>query len=366
VTLRDAAGSVVAATVTGGDGRFTLTDVPEGRYVLAVAPLAGYLGATVTVDVPVAGNQPLTISLVAAAAPGPPMNQELPATGYADGQTTVVLAAGLHRTTPASVSLLLNVEVVFTGVIAALFFGENLGRRVAIGTALVFAAGATLGWSGNPDLRLGSLLVAGACLCWGLDNCITAKLDQVTPAQITMAKGAIAGGVNLVLGLVLEATPPLRSTVAVMLIGAFGYGASITLWLTGARELGAARGQLVFASAPFVGVAVSWTALAQPVAGREWSHCSSVRSASGSSCGAATSTYIGTIRSNMCMRTVTTTVITITRISTVATSVRARCTSIGTGTWGWCTPTRTCPISITGTGTDAIERGSWWASRACG
>ena len=48
-------------------------------------------------------------------------------------------------------------------------------------------------------------------------------------------------------------------------IGAVGYGASITLWVLGARDLGAARGQLVFATAPFVGALVAWSVLGDPV-----------------------------------------------------------------------------------------------------
>ena len=44
---------------------------------------------------------------------------------------------------------------------------------------------------------------------------------------------------------------------------------SITLWVSGARDLGAARGQLVFATAPFIGAVVAWTVLAEPATGSE-------------------------------------------------------------------------------------------------
>ncbi len=54
-----------------------------------------------------------------------------------------------------------------------------------------------------------------------------------------------------------------------MLVGALGYGASITLWVSGARDLGAARGQLVFATAPFVGALVAWAAFDEPMSTRE-------------------------------------------------------------------------------------------------
>jgi hypothetical protein len=61
--------------------------------------------------------------------------------------------------------------------------------------------------------------------------------------------------------------------VSLLAIGALGYGLSITLWVTGAQELGAARGQLMFAIALFVGAAWAWIVLGEPVtAGRRAAH----------------------------------------------------------------------------------------------
>ena len=44
---------------------------------------------------------------------------------------------------------------------------------------------------------------------------------------------------------------------------------SITLWVAGARDLGAARGQLVFATAPFIGAIVAWSVFGDPVTARQ-------------------------------------------------------------------------------------------------
>jgi len=182
----------------------------------------------------------------------------------------LLLAAGLSRTPAATASLLLNTELVATTVLAALVFGEHLGRRVRVGTAMVVLAGVALVWSGSPELRLGALFVVGACVCWGLDNCVTAELDEIAPEHITLAKGFVAGGTSLILGLALGGVLPGGwETLLALLVGALGYGASITLWVTGARDLGAARGQLVFSSAPFIGVAVAWIAFGDPVRGAE-------------------------------------------------------------------------------------------------
>lgn len=181
----------------------------------------------------------------------------------------VFLAFGLARVPAATSSLLLNLELVFTTLIAGLVFREHLGRNVVVGTAFVVAGSAALGWSGDPDFRWGAALIAAACLCWAVDNNATATIDRISPSQITLVKGVIAGTTNLVIGLSTSAAPALGPALWALLIGAIGYGASITLWVAGARDLGAARGQLVFATAPFIGALVAWTVLDELITGRE-------------------------------------------------------------------------------------------------
>jgi drug/metabolite transporter (DMT)-like permease len=134
---------------------------------------------------------------------------------------------------------------------------------------LVVVAGLLLGWSGDADLRWGVVLIAGACFCWAVDNCVTANLDELAPSHITFVKGVIAGSANLAIGLALGGAVAGWSIIAALVVGGFGYGMSITLWVAGARDLGAARGQLVFATAPFVGAIVAWTVFAEPVTTRE-------------------------------------------------------------------------------------------------
>ncbi len=109
------------------------------------------------------------------------------------------------------------------------------------------------------------MLVAGACLAWAVDNSVTAELDELTPAQITFVKGLVAGAVNTTIGLASAPAPRPGLVVAVLAVGALGYGASITLWVASARDLGAARAQVVFATAPFLGAVLAWTAFGEPV-----------------------------------------------------------------------------------------------------
>ena len=178
----------------------------------------------------------------------------------------LLLVLGLARTSAASASLLLNLELPFTVLIAGLVFREYLGPRVIAGAALVTAAGAGVAWASGAGVpRLGAVLVAAACVAWAVDNVVTAALDELAPAHITFVKGIVAGGVTTVVAAGVEGLPSLGATSVALLTGALGYGVSITLWVAGARDLGAARAQVVFATAPFVGVLLAWTALGEPV-----------------------------------------------------------------------------------------------------
>lgn len=180
------------------------------------------------------------------------------AVGFGGGIAPVLLVLALDRTPAGTVSLLLNLELVATAVIARVFLQEHIGRRTGLGIVIVVLGGVILAGTADAGIATGALLVAATCVCWGIDNAITASLDSYTPAQITLVKGVVAGTVNLSLGLFLDGFPAARFAVAALAIGALGYGVSIALWITGARLVGAARGQVIFALAPFIGVMLAW------------------------------------------------------------------------------------------------------------
>lgn len=176
------------------------------------------------------------------------------------GVSPVLLLTGLDRVPSPTVSILLNLELVATVVLARAIYHERIDRRTAAGVVLVLIAGVSLAWTSSAAFSPAALLVVGACIGWGIDNSTTANLTAFTPAQITTAKGLVAGSVNLLIGITLfhslNAAP--RTIFAALAVGAVGYGASIMLWIAGARTIGAARGQAIFAAAPFVGVVLAW------------------------------------------------------------------------------------------------------------
>ena len=79
-----------------------------------------------------------------------------------------LLMLGLATTDAASASLLLNLEGVFTAVIAWMVFKENADRRIVVGMTAIVLGGAMLSWEpGGASVSAGALLIARACLCGG-------------------------------------------------------------------------------------------------------------------------------------------------------------------------------------------------------
>ena len=75
-------------------------------------------------------------------------------------------------------------------------------------------------------------------------------------------KGLIAGPVNVGVGILAGATISVSSIwLLAGIIGFFGYGVSLTLYVIALRHLGAARTGAYFSTAPFLGAAISVLAL---------------------------------------------------------------------------------------------------------
>ncbi len=157
--------------------------------------------------------------------------------------TPVLLMLGLQHTPASTASLLLNLEGVFTSLLAWFVFKENFDRRIFLGIALIVAGGVVLSWQGEGlSVPLWSLAIAGACLCWGIDNNLTQKVSASNPYQVAAIKGAVAGTVNLVISLSLGARlPALPSVGGALLVGFLGYGLSMAFFVLALRHVGTAR-----------------------------------------------------------------------------------------------------------------------------
>src|SRR5450755_1034335 len=121
-----------------------------------------------------------------------------------------LLMYGLQATDSASASLILNLEGVFTALLAWFAFRENFDRRIAIGMALIVAGGVVLAL--GSALRaagiVGPLAIAGACLAWAIDNNLTRKVSVNDAMLIACVKGLIAGTASVAFAVGLSAQMP--------------------------------------------------------------------------------------------------------------------------------------------------------------
>ncbi len=172
----------------------------------------------------------------------------------------VLLLLGLRQLGAAPTSLLLNLEGVLTALLAWFAFRENFDRRIAIGMAAIVLGGIVLSWdpASTAGGSSGALLVAGACACWALDNNLTRKIATHDALMIACAKGLVAGLVNLTLAALSGAHwPSAQAVTGALILGFFGYGISLALFVVGLRQLGTARTAAYFSVAPFFGAALA-------------------------------------------------------------------------------------------------------------
>jgi drug/metabolite transporter (DMT)-like permease len=173
-----------------------------------------------------------------------------------------LLAWGLQRSGPTIGALLLNLEAVFTVLLARAFFHEPIGARVALAVLAMVAGGAALtldAWQDTAWGLLGVLGVAGATAAWAADNTLTRPLAERDPLEVVVAKGGIGAAITTTAALIAgEVWPPAWAIAVLLVCGATGYGISLRLYLLAQRRIGAGRTGSVFALAPFIGAALAF------------------------------------------------------------------------------------------------------------
>ena len=169
----------------------------------------------------------------------------------------VALAWGLQRTSGSSASLMLTLEALFTAVLAWRLYGETMDKRAGTAMLFLFTGGIALvleqGLAGDTQLW-GLVAVLIATAAWGVDNTLSRGVADRDPGQVVLAKASLGAIATIALSLIFgEPMPSLVAAVALLTVGATGYGMSLRLYLLAQREFGAGRTGSVFAFAPFIG-----------------------------------------------------------------------------------------------------------------
>lgn len=174
----------------------------------------------------------------------------------------VALAWGLQNTSGTSASLMLTLEALFTAVLSWWLYRETMDRRVWAAMLLLLAGGITLILDQGRGTGIGlpgMLAVLLATAAWGTDNTLSRALAERDPSQVVMIKAALGASVTALLALAFgEPMPAWQAALALLAVGATGYGLSLRFYLLAQRAFGAARTGSVFAFAPFIGAALAF------------------------------------------------------------------------------------------------------------
>ncbi len=173
----------------------------------------------------------------------------------------VFLMLGLTLTSSANAALLNNFEIVATALIAFMIFKEAIGRRMWLAITLITISSIVLTVKdmGSLSFTPGSVFVLMACVCWGIENNCTRMLSMKNPLQIVIIKGFGSGAGSLLIS--IADGQYSRNVIYIgltLLLGFVAYGMSICLYIFAQRTLGAARTSAFYATAPFIGVVVSF------------------------------------------------------------------------------------------------------------
>jgi drug/metabolite transporter (DMT)-like permease len=153
-----------------------------------------------------------------------------------------LLMLGLSSTPAAASSLLLNLEGVFTAVIAWVVFRGNVDLQIFLGMVAIVLGGVVLSWQpGAAGVSPGRASRNRSLVAWAVDNNLTRKVSANDAMVIACLKGLVAGSVNLCIALLLGPHLPGAGKMAAAMLTSFaGYGVSLVLFVVALRNLGTA------------------------------------------------------------------------------------------------------------------------------
>jgi drug/metabolite transporter (DMT)-like permease len=176
---------------------------------------------------------------------------------------------GLKYTSAVHTSILLNGEMVFTVLLAILFFKERLRLQGYIGISLVFVGIVIVSITDKQyfdfqvttsltNIILGDFLVLGSTLFWAIDNNISKIITHsgIRATRLIQIKSGIGGTVLIVIVAVLGI--PVNLNLAqvpnIILLGSAGFAASLFFFLYSLKRIGTVKTVVIFSTSSVFGV----------------------------------------------------------------------------------------------------------------
>lgn len=189
----------------------------------------------------------------------------------------VFLLYGLEQTDASDAAILANGEIVFTLVLAAIFFGEKPHGRLGLFAVVLVVIGLFIA---TTDLNLsetviefnaGNLMILASMFMWAIDNNVSRRLtSNVSPAKIAMVKSLAGGLVMLAVALAIGKLPAIASidpTLWLIIVGMSisGFGGALLLFLQGIKRIGTVKTMSIFSLTPIFGIVIAALALGESI-----------------------------------------------------------------------------------------------------
>jgi drug/metabolite transporter (DMT)-like permease len=164
----------------------------------------------------------------------------------------------LKKLPASTVSLLSNFELIFTVLISIFFLGEKKDKRFFTGFLIVIIGLFFVTDISSVDFNKSVLLILAATLFWAIDNNLSGKLSVKDPYIISIIKGIVGGGINLLIAFNVETINySVNKLFYVFLLGGVSYGVSLVCLIYSFRFVGVSVSISVFNSYPFIAFVLS-------------------------------------------------------------------------------------------------------------
>jgi drug/metabolite transporter (DMT)-like permease len=180
----------------------------------------------------------------------------------------VLYFIGLEQTTASNAAILSTAEIVFTLVIAVVFFREQIKPAGYIGVILVLLAVIIITTAQNlqalaslTKINYGDMLVVVSTVFWGIDNNISKTISHKinNTAKIVQLKSLIGGSLLMCMVIILgsKININLAQIPNIILLGAGGFDMSIFFFLRSLRIIGTVSTIVIFSTSSIFGVIFS-------------------------------------------------------------------------------------------------------------
>jgi drug/metabolite transporter (DMT)-like permease len=189
--------------------------------------------------------------------------------GAINAAVPFVLFAWAAQIAPAGVGAICNaMAVLFTALVAALFFGERIGTRRGIALLTGFAGVVVLAGSKTAGASIGWAVAAGtmAALLYGIGaNLVRKYLTGLPPAAVAAATLSGAALLALPLAIVHWPTHAIGPQIwaAAGLLGVLCTGLAFAMYYRLIKRIGPARAVTVTYLVPLFGVFWAWAVLGE-------------------------------------------------------------------------------------------------------